>query len=132
MLDEHRHVMWSGEVHQHFEGAYLIHLQVQLVSPARSKYKSKAIPVTGCGDQYNCEILIPRCLGNQLTEGDEAVRLTRQLHSTPQKQICFLLLVLISVRGLSQPKGLLRLERLGKLRNFMDLIESQNPSPSGL
>jgi hypothetical protein len=59
---------------------------------------------------------IPHCLDIWLTYGGEVVSLMRQLRPTPQKWF----LVLISVRGWVNPGH--RLEGLGKLKKFSDLI----------
>jgi hypothetical protein len=57
------------------------------------KSKSKAIPVTGRGGLYGCEMSrIPYYLDNRL---GEIVSLTRRQGSSPQEEF----LVLISVRG---------------------------------
>jgi hypothetical protein len=60
--------------------------------------RSKVIPVTGRGGLYGCEMLrIPHCLDKRLT----AVRLSvlRTGRALLPRNIIFLLLVLISVRG---------------------------------
>jgi hypothetical protein len=49
------------------------------------------------------------------------VSVKRRPRCTPQKHFFVLFLVLIYVRGLSKPHGLVRLEGLGKLKNFNDL-----------
>jgi hypothetical protein len=47
----------------------------------KSKSKSKAIALTGCGGLYGCEMLrILHYLDNRLTDGGEVVGLT---HTTP-------------------------------------------------
>jgi hypothetical protein len=52
----------------------------------KSKKKIKAIPVTGLGGVYGCEMLrIPHCLGNLLTDGGTVVSPTHRPRSTPQK-----------------------------------------------
>jgi hypothetical protein len=57
---------------------------------ARNKYntppqkKSKAIPETGRGGLWSCEMSrIPRCLDSRLTHGGQAVNLTRRPRFTP-------------------------------------------------
>jgi hypothetical protein len=69
------------------------------VSKNKSKV-SKAIPVTGHGGLYCCEMLrIPHCLetvGSQMETRLSALRTGRALLP---RNIIFLLLVLISVRG---------------------------------
>jgi hypothetical protein len=50
------------------------------------KIKGKAIPVTGCGGLWGCDMLrIPHCLDNRLTDGGKVVSPTHWPHSTPQK-----------------------------------------------
>jgi hypothetical protein len=61
----------------------------------------------------------PNCLDSRLTDGGKVVSPKHRPHSTPQN-IIFLLLVLISVRGLVQP------EVLGKFRMFIHLFGSRN------
>jgi hypothetical protein len=62
---------------------------VDLVDISR-KSKSKAIPVTGCGGLWDCEMLrIPHCLDNRLIDGGKVVSPTRQPHFTPQKHYFF-------------------------------------------
>jgi hypothetical protein len=47
---------------------------------------SKAIPVTGRGGLWDCEMLrIPYCLDNRLTDGVKVVSPMQRLCSTPQK-----------------------------------------------
>jgi hypothetical protein len=64
---------------------------------------------------------IPYCLDTLLTDGGKAVSLTHRQRSTPQKHY-------FSASGthfcwrLSKPRGLERLEGLGKLKNFVHLI----------
>jgi hypothetical protein len=66
----------------------------------RSKVLGKAIPVTGCGGLYGCEMLrIPHCVDNRLTDGGKVVSPTHRPHFTPQKHIFLMFPVLISVRG---------------------------------
>jgi hypothetical protein len=61
---------------------------------------------------------ISHFLDNRLNEGGEVVSLTRWPHFATQKHFP----VLISVRGLVRPKVSVRLEELGKLKTFNDLI----------
>jgi hypothetical protein len=50
------------------------------------KKKSNAIPVTGRGGLWGCEMLgIPHCLDNRPTDGDKVVSPTHRLRSSPQK-----------------------------------------------
>jgi hypothetical protein len=70
---------------------------------------SKAIPITGRGGLWGCEMLrIPHCLGNRLTDGSKVVRLMHRPRSTLQKHF--------SASGthfcyrLSKPLGLVQLE----------------------
>jgi hypothetical protein len=89
------------------------------------KKKNKAIPVTGRGGLWGCEILrIPHCLENRLTEDDNVVNLCTGPALLP-RNIISLLLVLISVTGWVNPHGLVRLEGLGKLKIVIHLIGSQ-------
>jgi hypothetical protein len=51
---------------------------------------SKAVPVTGLGGLYGCDMLrIPHCLDNRLTDGDKVVGPTHPPHFTPQKHFYF-------------------------------------------
>jgi hypothetical protein len=59
-------------------------------------------------------MLTPHCLDIRITDGGEVVSLTRRPRSTPQKRF----LVLISVRGGINPKPIVRLEGLGKLKKI--------------
>jgi hypothetical protein len=58
--------------------------------------KSEAMPVTGHGDLWGCEI--PHCLDNRLTDGGE-VSLTLRLHSSRQNHFLSSASGVISVRG---------------------------------
>jgi hypothetical protein len=49
--------------------------------------KSKATPVTGREGLYVCEVLIPHCLGNRLTDNGEVVNLTSLQRYIIQKKI---------------------------------------------
>jgi hypothetical protein len=61
------------------------------------KKEDKAIPVTGRGGLYGCEMLrIPHCIDSRLRDGVEIVSLTFQPLYSLQT---FLSLVLIPVRG---------------------------------
>jgi hypothetical protein len=73
----------------------------ELLPSKSKKQKSKAIPVTGCGALWGCEMFrIPRCLDIRLTDGGKVVSLTHRPRSTPQKLFClFMFPVLIPVRG---------------------------------
>jgi hypothetical protein len=63
------------------------------------KSKSEAIPATGRGGAYGCEMLrIPHCLDNRLTDGGKLASPKHRPRSTPHKH-CFPATVLISVRG---------------------------------
>jgi hypothetical protein len=55
--------------------------------PLRAKKKkSKAIPVTGHGGPYGCEIMsIRHCLDNRLTDGGKVVGIARRPRFTHQK-----------------------------------------------
>jgi hypothetical protein len=53
--------------------------------PVRSVSKSKAIPVTGRGGLWGCEMLmIPHYLDNRLADGSKVVDLTHRPRSIPQ------------------------------------------------
>jgi ferredoxin len=81
------------------------------VSPSCIK-KSKDIPLTGRGDQQDCEMLrLPYFLDYRLTDAGEVVSCTCQ-PCFPQKHF----LILISVRGSVSPKTTVQLEGLGKLK----------------
>jgi hypothetical protein len=49
--------------------------------------------------------MIPRCLDNPPTDGGEVVGLTHGPRSTGHKHFSFLSLVLISVRGIIDPRA---------------------------
>jgi hypothetical protein len=64
----------------------LIATLVQCNKYKKVKKRSKAIPVTGRGGLYGCEMLrIPHCLDSRLTDGGKAVSPTHRPLSTPQK-----------------------------------------------
>jgi hypothetical protein len=87
--------------------------------------KSKGILVTGREDLWGCMMLrIPHCLDNQWTDGGKVVNPAHRPRFTPQN-IIFLLLVLISVRGRVNPKAVVELEGLDKLKKFIYLNGSQ-------
>jgi hypothetical protein len=63
------------------------------------KVKSKGIPASGHGGLWASEMLrIPHCPENWLTDGGKVVNPNHQQRSTP-RNIIFLVLVHISVRG---------------------------------
>jgi hypothetical protein len=68
--------------------------------------------------------MILECPDNQLTDGGKVVSPTQRPHFTSHKHY-------FSVSGthfckrLSKPKGLVRLEALGKLKKFFHLVESR-------
>jgi hypothetical protein len=79
-----------------------------LLGQQNVKRKSKATPVTGCGDLQCCEMLrIPHCLDNQLTDGGKVASPTHRPCYTLQKHY-------YSASGthfcqrLSKPQGLVR------------------------
>jgi hypothetical protein len=91
--------------------------------------KSKAIFVTGRGDWQGFETpRLTHFLDNRLTDGGEVVSLTRQQAAlyTPGR-----FLVLISVRGWVDPRTIVRLEGLDKLKKKHHHRDS-NPRTSGL
>jgi hypothetical protein len=66
----------------------------------KSKSKSKAIPVTGCGGPYGCKMLrIPHCLDSRLTDGGKVVRPTHRplLYSPESLFLCFWYSFLVEV-----------------------------------
>jgi hypothetical protein len=74
--------------------------------------KGKAILVTGREGPYDCETWkIPRFLDNRLTDGGEVVSPTRQPPLPPGR-----FLILISVRCGIDPRTIVRLEGLDKLK----------------
>jgi hypothetical protein len=65
-------------------------MQNVLVQIDTSKKKSEAIPVTGLGGLYDCEMLrIPHCLDNRLIDDGKVVSPTHQPHFTRQKHYFF-------------------------------------------
>jgi hypothetical protein len=90
-----------------------------------SQYKmkrSEAIPVTGHGSLWNCEMSgIPHCLDNRLIDGGYVVSLTRLPRSTAQEQF----IILFSVRGWVNPRDIVWPEGLVKFKIFMDLIKTR-------
>jgi hypothetical protein len=67
---------------------------------------------------------IPHCLDNRLIDGGKIVSPKHQPQFTPQKHF-FPLLVLISLKRLNKPQGLVRPGYLGKLKKFIHLIGSR-------
>jgi hypothetical protein len=104
---------------------------VRTSQEAHSVSQNKAVPVTGLGSLYGCDMLrIPHCIDNRLTDGDKIVIPTHRPHFTPQKHYYF------SVSGthfcyrLSKPQVLVRPVGLGKFKNSPHRV--WNPRPSGL
>jgi hypothetical protein len=59
---------------------------IEMIDNVIEEIESKAIPVTGRGCLYHCEILrIALCLDSRVTDDGEVVSLTRRQRSTPQK-----------------------------------------------
>jgi hypothetical protein len=59
---------------------------VRTSQEAHSVSISKAIPVTGLGGLYCCDMLrIPHCIDSRLTGGSKVVSLMHRPRSTPQK-----------------------------------------------
>jgi hypothetical protein len=72
------HIPEDGILHSHCRENQKFYTKV--------KVESKAIPVTGRGGLYGCEMLrIPHCLDNRLLDGGNIVSPTHQPHFTPQK-----------------------------------------------
>jgi hypothetical protein len=68
---------------------------------------------------------IPHCLDNRLRDGGEVVSLKRLPRFTIHKDV----LVLVSVTGCEINRAMLRLEGLGKLKNFNDLNGKRASAP---
>jgi hypothetical protein len=67
---------------------------------------------------------IQHCLDNRLTDSGKVVSPTHRPQFTSQKHY-FLLLVLVSVKRLSERQGLVQPEGLDKLKKFIHLIGSR-------
>jgi hypothetical protein len=81
--------------------------------------KGKAIPVGDREGPLGYETSrLPHFLGNRLTDGGEAVSLTRRPSFKPPE----IFLVLISVRGWDDPMVIVRLEGIDKVKKLNDLI----------
>jgi hypothetical protein len=81
------------------------------------KVKSKAIPVTGCGGLYGCEMLrLTHFLDNWLMDGGEVFSLARRPHFTSQEDSWYSFLL-----QAVNPRVIAWLEGLGKLKKFNGL-----------
>jgi hypothetical protein len=86
------------------------------------KSESKAILVTDRGGLYGCEMSrILQFLDNRLRGGCKIVTLKHGPRSTAQKD----LLAHISLRGCANPRAIVLLEELGRLKKFIHLVESR-------
>jgi hypothetical protein len=70
---------------------------------------------------------IPHCLDNRFTDVGEVVSLMHRPHFTPPKHF----LILISVRSWVNTGVIMRLQGLGKLKEFIHLIGTRNLDLSG-
>jgi hypothetical protein len=84
--------------------------------------KGIAIPVTGRGGPWGCEMLrLPHFVNNRLTDGGKVVSLTRRTPFNPLEDSWYSFLL----RGWVEPRGIVQLEGLGQLKISNNLTEKQ-------
>jgi hypothetical protein len=79
----------------------------------------KALPVTGLGGLWGCEILrIPHCPDSRLTDGGKVVSPMHRPYFTPQKHYYFYVSDTHFCQELSIHRGLVWLEGLGEFKKI--------------